>query len=250
MECLEKYGFCSLASNDLLGIAYIRAINRLGVDLKPVTVAREGTAYNANTVAFGEYPSASAVRRMIERGELDALEEFVPKPMLDIICREVKKGTVTALNEADAAILAFFRLCEPQRLDGIANTDGGLANRLISAARESTTAEEMFNLLRTKRYTDAKLRRAMLFSLTAVNSHLLFTLPKYTTLLACNDCGREILASMRRQETIKIVTKPADAPSDTEQYRCSQRLDDFYALARKNKLSCGDFIRKRAYILK
>ncbi len=250
IKCLSEHGFEALGSNDLLGIAYIRAIMRLDANLKPLTLARNGAQYNSQTATIGEYPSASAVRKLINDGEFDTLEHFLPRIMSDIIKQEAKNGTLTDIKEADAAILGFFRLCEASRLDNIASTEGGLANRIVNAAKQCSTAEEMFEYLRTKRYTDAKLRRAILFSLTSVETPLLFKHPEYTTLLACNSHGRDILASIRKKNILKIITKPADAPSNTEQYKCSQKLDDFYGLARQKRLPSSVFIRKKAYVVK
>ncbi len=250
IKCLSEHGFEGLGSNDLLGIAYIRAIVRLGVNLKPLTMARRGADYNSQIATEGEYPSAGAVRKLINSGEYDKLEYFLPPAMTDIIKHEAQNGTLTDIREADAAILGFFRLCEAEQLENTASAEGGLSNRLISAARQSSSTEEMFECLRTKRYTDAKLRRAVLFSLTSVKAPLLYKRPEYTTLLACNSQGREILSSIRKKNALKVITKPADAPSNTEQYHCSQRLDDFYGLARKKKLSASIFLRKKAYVVK
>ncbi len=250
IDCLGEYGINKLGSNDLLGIAYIRAIKRLGANLIPLTLARNGADYNEQDVIEGVYPSATAMRKLINGGEFDSLKSFLPQPMLDIIKKEAQNGTLTDMSEADSAILGYFRLCESEHLNNIASAEGGLANRLVSAAKQSSTAEQMFLSLRTKRYTDAKLRRAILFSLTSVNLSVVRSLPEYTALLACNSSGREILSAARKNDHIKIITKPADAPVDTEQYKCSQRLDDFYGLARKNKLCAGDFLRKKAYIVK
>ncbi len=250
IDCLSTYGFESFGSNDLLGLAYIRAIRRLGAHLTPMTVARRGADYNEKSALYGQYPSATAMRELINENKFDDLDTFLPSAMLDIIKREAQNGRLTDMSEADAALLGFFRLCDAQGLSDIASAEGGLSNRIINAARQSATAKEMFESLKTKRYTDAKLRRAVLFSLASVNAELLHTLPEYTTLLACNTLGRELLAAARRNDGIRIITKPADAPSESTQYVCSQRLDDFYGLARKNKLSASDFLRKKAYVVK
>jgi hypothetical protein len=84
--------------------------------------------------------------------------------------------------------------------------------------------------------------------MTGVKAKMLDTLPQYTTLLAANDKGRELLAKKRKSGGIEVVTKPADAPRDTEQYGVSERLDALYGLALPQKTTVGEMLRKKAYI--
>ncbi len=245
-QCLAELGYPTLKSNDLLGLAYIRIIIRYGLDIIPMTVKRQGADYNEAQRVEGEYQSATAMRRALLEGDMESLERYLPRCMCDILKSESEAGRITDLREADGTILGYFRLCG-EIPETTAETEGGLANRLISAANQSTTAQEMFSRLSTKRYTDAKLRRAVLFSMTGVKNGLLHTLPRYTTLLGADDRGRELLAKIRKDAGIRIVTKPADAPRDSEQYTVNQRLDGFYGLARKNKMSADEFFRKNAY---
>ena len=248
--CLSKRGFERISSNDLLGIAYIRAIKRQGCAIVPMAVKRVGASYNQAELSDGELPSATALREAVARGEIEALDAYMPRIMRDIIVREYESGRLTDIEQASAAMLGYFRLCSPCALDGVSDTDGGLSNRILSAARKSTTYEELLNNLRTKRYTDAKLRRALLFSLASVGGDMLSQLPEYTLLLGANEKGRAILSQMRRAQGLQVVTKPADAPKESRQSIASDRLDSIYGLARNKKMAADEFVRKKAYIVK
>ena len=127
---------------------------------------------------------------------------------------------------------------------------GGLENRFFSIANESVSASEMFDKLKTKRYTDAKLRRAMLFCMTGVKTDDIRQLPEYTLLLGASSAGRALLASNRREQRIRVVTKPADAPDNTRQYVLSSRLESLWGLARQKKLPADSAFKKSAYIKK
>ena len=247
---LKSRGYDSLSSNDILGISYIRSIIRNNLSLVPVTVVRIGAAYNEKNEIYGDIQSASAIRAMLEKGDVEKLEKYIPAPMCEKLKEEYDAARLTDLCEIDDLILGFFRLCDAERLLDIADTSGGIANRLVSAAKQSTTAAEMLEAIRTKRYTDAKLRRAILYSLTGVPASVLKEKPKYTLLLAANDKGRELLAKNRKSGASCVITKPADAPKDSTQYVLSERLDSVYSLARKNKYSSDFFFKKGAYIQK
>ncbi len=248
-ECLSNFGYKELGSNDLLGVAYIRIIERFKLSIKPMTVKRLGAEYNQEHTVDGEYQSATAMRKCIENNDIATMERYLPECMCEILKSEIDEGRITDMREADSVILGYFRLCPTSIFEGISDCDGGLSNRIVTAAKHSKTASEMFERLSTKRYTDAKLRRAVLFSLTGVKKQTMFTLPEYTTLLGANEQGRKLLARVKKEQSFKIVTKPADAPSDSVQFHLSERLDWFYGLARKNKISTDEFFRKNAYIL-
>lgn len=250
LECLAERGFSDFSSNDLLGIAYIRAIKRMEADIKPMTVKRLGAAYGASELNGGELPSAAAVRAIMARGELDGLGSLMPSGMAELLRREAEAGRLTDGTQVDAAVLAFFRLADAEALENIAETQGGIANRLISAAKRSVTAEEMYARARIKRYTDAKIRRAALFCMTGTEQSALKTLPGYTTLLAANSKGRALLSKNRKAGGIPVITKPADAPRGAVQYALSAKLDSLYGLARKERLTSESFFQKGAYILK
>ena len=247
VNILEEKGLGGFYSNDLLGVAYIRAIKRLNSHLKALTVRRTGAGYNCAEITAEKYQSATALREKIFNGE--SIVEYVPLPMNEIIERERSCGTLTETSELDSAVLAFFRLADAEDFDGACDAGGGIANRMIDAAKESTSYEEMFQKIRTKRYTDAKLRRAILFCMTGTKETDVCSLPRYTTLLAINSKGRELISSGKKTRKITVVTKPADAP-DSPQKTLSLRLDGLYGLARKNKYPYDAFIKKTVYVEK
>ncbi len=248
VECLKKRGISDISSNDILGIAYIRAIKRMKARILPECEARIGAAYSCENVTEGIYQSATAIRSLFAKGRVSLIERYVPAAMRDILAEESAKGTVTDVSEIHGLIHGFFRLSAPSCFEGIAETAGGLSNRICELSRTCVTYEEMFSRLRTKAYTDARIRRTMLFCMTGVEQKHLLTQPQYTLLLGASSKGRELLSKNRKQKVFEVVTKPADAPSNTVQYTLSQKLDALYGLARKNKLSADEFYKRSAFI--
>ena len=114
--CLSKKGFSDALSNDLLGIAYIRAIKRQSSSLTPMAIKREGAAYNQVEISNGVFQSASALRALIEKGETGALDEYMPQSMRDIIASEACNGNITDMKQASGAILGYLRLCPASAL--------------------------------------------------------------------------------------------------------------------------------------
>lgn len=246
---LEALGFGGFSSNDILGAEYIKAAMESSADIRFFTQKREGAMYLDTELCEGEMPSATALRKLLSEKSADAslLSGYMPASCAKALIEAQARGALTDTDELDTAILAFFRLHAGADFADIAETGGGLANRICSLARECRSASELFEALRTKKYTDARLRRAMLFSMTGVTRALLDTRPAYTLLLAANGAGRELLAQKRKENGITVVTKPASAP-ECEQTRVSASLDALFSLARKDKLDAAYSLKKRAFI--
>ena len=141
----------------------------------------------------------------------------------------------------ESAILSFFRLAAPNSLECFAESGGGLANRICKCACASTSLDELFSLCATKRYTDARIRRAILFCMTGVTEEDIRSLPKYTTLLAIGKNGREFLAKNRKSGDFNIVTKPSVSP-ECRQRELSAKLDALFTLTMRRARPSNEFL--------
>ena len=245
---LEERGFGGLSSNDLLGIEYIKAAQLLCVPIKFHTVKREGTAYNSNTLENVTCPSATALRTLWKQGKYEC-EQYIPSVALDVFKDAIEKGKIVDEDILSRIVLTYLRLAFDDDFLNVAEADGGLVNRIYALARSSNNTEELLKALKTKRYTDAKLRRTVLFCVAQVTTELLKSLPLYTTLLAADKFGRDILSKIRKKEkAIEIVTKPADTPTDNLQFKAQERIESIFAASLKCPTSLEDTYRKKAFI--
>lgn len=248
LKMLSERGFSSFESNDLLGIAYIRAILRNRYNMDFDTVKRLGAAYNSTELCEGELPSASAVRKMIFNGELTVAERFLTESSVMALNEAERNGEIADTARILDSALLFFRLHSGDSFSDIAEVGGGLANRICSSARNATSGEELVELVKTKTYTNARIKRSMIYCMTGVKSTDIRSLPEYTTLLAANGKGRELLAKNRKNGGIEVVTKPADAPM-CRQRELSEGLDCVFSLSMKKKTGAGELLKKGAYII-
>ena len=240
-----------ISSNDILGIEYIKAIIKNGYDIKPCPIKREGAEYTERELKKGEHPSASAVRDAISEGGIDKIKDFVPTPCFEILSRL----DLTNVQNVDRGILLALRLLDVQSLENVAVSDEGLVNRIIQCAKEANTFSEFEKRVQCKKYTDSAIRRAMWYMLTGVSFEDLKQTPAYTSLLAANERGREILSELRKKDTpIPIITKPADASAlknalAQRQIELSLRADAIYSLAFENAKSNTEYIRKKPFMI-
>jgi len=217
-------------------MAYLNALAATSSAMVPMTVKRKGQAYNATNVPMaGQYPSATALRALWQTGGLESLRPHLPSPVIECLERAIAEGTAPLdANRLTPAILAFYRTARVDELSLCADMEGGLASRMIEAAKGATTLREFFSLAATKRYTTSRLRRAVLFGLCGVRPEDLRTSPAYVRLLAASRAGCEYLSSIRKTCALPILTKPADVPKTDvaqRQRALEERLEALVTLA-------------------
>ena len=242
-------------SNDLLGMAYLNALTATSSPMAPMTVKRKGQAYNASCAPLaGQYPSATALRALWQTGGLESLRPHLPSPVLEQLEKAMAEGLAPLdANRLTPAILTFYRTANADTLSLCADMEGGLASRLIEAAKGATTLDEMFSLAATKRYTAARIRRAMLFGLCGVRPEDLRTSPAYVRLLGASKNGCAYLSSIRKTCALPIVTKPADVPTDASALRqrvLEERLEAYLTLAYPTPKAASYLTKRHPYVQK
>lgn len=235
--------------NDILAVEYLKAVFKMKLPLDFEVIRRVGAGYNDSERGEG-YPSATAVRAALVAGE----GYFgLPAASAAVLDEALASGEApVCIKNAEAAMLAFWRMArDSEALSALAECGGGVAGRLHSCAVKAASAEEFFALAATKKYTNARLRRAALFGLTGVTYADLDALPAYLNLLAVNKNGRAFISAAKRRGGIEIVTKPSRIPDTAAARRQSElarNLDAIYTLAMPKKRENGFFLTKSPII--
>lgn len=200
-------GLLSEANNNL-GIEYIRALNALKSEIKPMTVLRQGAGHNELTEEAG-FRSATQLRGAIASGSWNEVEGYLPAGGLDLL----KAAARPDLKHMERAILARLRTMTAEDWGKLPDSGAaeGLPRRLERAGRTCTDLSDFFERAKTKRFTHARLRRLVLWAYLGLTAADVPATPAYIRVLGFNDRGREVLARMRKTATLPIITKPAHA---------------------------------------
>lgn len=247
--------------NNILAIEYIKAIMKLGSKINPVTVKREDNFLSESIE--GEFPSASALRKMILSGEKEKIASHMPPEAYEaLLCAEKRGDFPTDMEKYGLFVLSSMRLASPEAISDSEGISGGLNNRIIRTALEAKSYEELCRMLSTKKYTDARLRRALLFSVLGVKSEDMRLSPFCTRLLAANEKGREILSDIRKSGRIPVVTKTSDKKSVIEGlcgkektsaerlYEIEKRAEALFTLCRTKNEEASFYEKKSPYVAK
>ena len=120
---------------------------------------------------------------------------------------------------------------------------------MYNAAQNAKKPAEMITLSATKKYTNARIRRVLLYYLTKITPGILRGTPQVTTVLAANEIGCAYLSSIRKTTPLSSLTKPAAyrnlTPDLQAQYILTLNADRLYTLC----VPCGraaDFFLKQS----
>ncbi len=213
--------------NNTLAIEYLNALDSMGSAIEPFTAARVGAAHDSDEAA--EFSSASLIRKMILRREdYSRLAPKIEAPNADI-------------KRLERAILSRLRAMHREDFEQLYDGANGLAERLYKSVRKAGTLDELYFLAKTKRYTLARIRRAVLCGFLGLNKGQLLTPNAYIRVLGMNKKGKEILSaakcSLPLDTSLKALSKTNRAAH--RQAAFEERCGDLYSLAFEKPAPCG-----------
>ena len=198
------------ARNDILGVEYLRALEEQGGGLEPLALPR-----------FGEFPPASELR---QRGDFFGA---LPEEAATVFRREEQAGRRAEPERLDAPILASLRRMSEDELAALPGVSEGLEGRLKRAALEAGTVAELVQLVTTKRYPAARVRRVALAAFLGLPAGLEKTLPPFLRVLGLNERGAALLHGA--EPTLPVLTKSARGSGEI--FELEARACGLYALA-------------------
>ncbi len=221
---MDAYTACGAAGaellkspNNLLAFEYIKAAVQSGAELDIVNIVRAGTEHDSAVTSEG-FASASFIRE--NDGDNS---KFMPEVIKSDIDRD----------RFESLLLYSILSKSPDELIRFADMNEGIENKFAAAARQSKTVAELFDNVKSKRYTHAKIRRAALSVLIKNPKGLYKKDVPYLKVLSFNDRGRELLKMLGKTCKLPIVTKASDGEKiSPEHFALECRASDIYDLCR------------------
>lgn len=230
--------------NCILGIEYLKAIRRQNAVLTPIAFPREGAGHD-RAAENQEYRSAGELRHLLRTG--GKLAGLVPENVCVTLEQLLSSGHCPAsLSWLERSILCKLRTMKPEDFSALPDLSEGLENRLHTAAREARSLEELYSLVKSKRYSHARIRRLVMSAFLEIPSGLP-ELPLYLRILGMTETGARILKDAT--PTLPVAVRPVDferlGGSFANLFRLEARADDLYALAFPTPFPCGrDYTEK------
>lgn len=233
-------------SNDILGIEYLKAIRRSGLDLPVHLVKRQHVDYHSHRLV-NHFASATGIREWIHRQDFLSVRLAVPESSFE------KISTCERFMDSAALYpLLRYRLLSstPETLSKILEMNEGLGNRMAKAAREHPDYLAFLEAVKTKRYTLTRIKRAGLHLLLEMDRQCHESDPRAIRLLAADDLGLALLRRIKDRSTLPIVTNLGRFATDDPEVQASVdltvRASELYALI--GNAPIGDEYRMSPYI--
>lgn len=199
--------------NNNLGVEYLRF---LPPEMEAVTVPRRGAGHDSGTVEDG-FPSASLLRQYLRDGDVTSASPFLPLSW---------KGEAADMKYLERAAIARLRSMTLEEAEALPDSGDGLAARLLCAARQAASLEELYDLTKTRSYTHARVRRLVLCALLGLRREDIPPAPPYIRVLGFNSRGQELLRKMNRTAALPFFVKPAHSRRLSPQAQALFALED------------------------
>lgn len=222
-----------LDPNSVLAAEYIKALSRRGSAIQPLAVKRLGASHDG--APSGDFASASHIRRLaIEKKEFS---RYLPACMLDRIVSCMAAGRLSGgIKEIETAVLYRLRTMTDAEIAAIPDGSDGLANRIHSAAFSAAGLEQLYADASAKRYTAARVRRAVLAAVLGITQADYRGVP-YARVLACGEGGKDILRAADSSLAVSSSLKKLENLGGQAE-RCAlleQRVSAVFALTCADK---------------
>lgn len=240
--------------NNILAIEYLKALIISKSSIKPYTTKRIGADYNDEKINDSKLQSATAIRKLLNKN-VNSASDYIPKNTKNVLTREFsQKRFPCDTDRLSPAVLSHFRLSSPTDSCNIHDADGGLYNRLIASSIKANSITNLTELASTKKYTAARIRRAIWYSFFGVTSSDIKTKPKYTQALAMDSLGQALLKRIKKTTDFPIITKPsADENLGKEALRqkeISDKADFIFELSRPFPSSADTQLKAKPFVKK
>lgn len=213
--------------NNLLACGYIRACLQKGLSFQGIrrTAPHDGAP-------IGNIASASHIRQHPE-----TFGQFCP----------CEQGPMLSTETAERGMLTLLKTKTAEQLKATANISEGLENRILAALAECATLPTLYDTIKTKRYSHAKLRRAVASAALGLPAGLPEQDAPYLRVLAFGERGRTLLKQLRTTAALPLCQSGRECQAASPAFFEMERLaTDLWCSWLMEPLPAGEDYRRGA----
>ena len=220
---IRRFNNVLSSPNNILGIEYLKALDKQNSKIHPITIKREGSAYNDDSIPLDSgFASATSIRNLCQSHDISILQNFMPESSFNILQDCLENGhLVKNISEFDKLIIFTLRQMSTDEISNLPDVSEGLEFAIKSAVNQCNTTAELLSIINTKRYTQTRLKRIFLYALLGITKkdmQISKTTKPYIRILCFNDKGRELISEIskhnRKLTIISSVKKFMDNNSN------------------------------------
>jgi predicted nucleotidyltransferase len=207
---IKRYANVLTGSNNILGIEYLKAMRKTKSKIIPVGIKREKVLYNDKYIV-DEFASATAIRKMLMTRSLNDISKVMPRSSYLLLGDELKKGHyVIDISRFEKEIIYNLRKMTKEEIAKLPDVSEGLENSIKNAADSCNNIKDLINMVKTKRFTQTRIQRILLYSLIGITKKQMDTSRKispYVRVLGFNNKGKELISEMMKlNPKLNVIT--------------------------------------------
>ena len=209
---IRKYANVLSNPNNILGVEYLKILKRLDSSIIPITIQRKSVNHN-DKESKDEFASSSAIRQLICKE--NSFKEFMPYKSYAILTNCIKYGKiVNGLSSFEKEIIYTLRKMSVAEIAELPDVSEGLENKIKNAANECNSIRELINIIKSKRYTETRIQRVLLYAMLGITKQKfeeLYKATPYLRILGMNSKGKEFLSSkLEENPRLRFITSVKD----------------------------------------
>ncbi len=225
-------------ANNNLGIEYITAACNINSKVGFKTIKRQGAMHDSPYLD-NDFVSASALREKIKQDEFELCEKYFPKEVIALF----EKADYSDIRRIENAILASLRSMNETEFSSLPDLSEGMENKLLSQIKLANSLDSLYNGMKVKRYTLARIRRLVLSAFLKLDNSMFMKAPPYLRVLGFNQTGEDIIRQHSKNSSIPVIMRAIEIEnlnSDAKKvFQTECRATDLYALTLKKPFECG-----------
>ena len=207
---IKRYANTLSSPNNILAIEYLKALKIQKSKLEPIMIKRKKVYYNDNKIV-DDFASATAIRKLLQDGEYANLRKVIPRSSYTIIGQESRKGgMVLSLSKYEKEIIYDLRKMTVEEIADLPDVSEGLQFAIKNAANEANNLKDLISNIKSKRYTQTRIQRILLYALLGIDKKLMENSRKvvpYVRVLGFTQKGKSLLSEIsRRNPKLNIIT--------------------------------------------
>ena len=196
---IKRYANVLTGSNNILAIEYLKALRKNRSQMRPFSVQRKKVYYNDERI-IDEFASSTAIRTLVASEQYDDIRKVMPLNSYMILKNEIEKGNyVLDLVKYEKEIIYTIRRMSVREIAEIPDVSEGLEHLIKNAANSCNSLIELVNIIKSKRYTQTRIQRILVYILLGITKKDMENSKKvvpYARVLGYSKKGRSMLSDI------------------------------------------------------
>ncbi len=207
---VRRYSNVLSSPNNILGIEYLKALKLINSHLVPHVVERIEADHNSTGIS-GNIVSSTAIRNIVKSGNFKILANIMPKESYSILMDNIKVGHIVSdISSFEKEILYALRKMSLEEIANLPDVNEGLEHTLKKAANSCNSVVEFLDIVKSKRYTNTRIQRILLYTLLEITKKDMQNSKKvnpYIRVLGMNERGEFLLSEIvKANPKLQVIT--------------------------------------------